>query len=271
MTERAYVMNWRFAMKFKTDSDLSRAVNEYRLSYNKVNEDNRAALIAVAKTGRKALYKNLAVGYGLRLAMREPANANAVAQLLTSRHIAAATGKTNPFYPLVRAVYGEFKDEAAVSSDWNPNRSAEKYANVFRLAEARKITVEGFADWLLNFKDELGNGMAGAEKRDRRDNGANNPALEAEIDRDIQVVLTRKLGTLPMPSNVAHTTDKYVCVWGKVEGKQFIAHGVLPTMSGTVERYLRAEASQLSTVIAKEKTIADAKSQRRSQPEAVTA
>lgn len=258
-------------MKFKTDSDLLKAVNDYRLSYAKVNEDNSAALGAVVETGRKALYKNLAEGYRLCLAMREPANANAVAQLLTSRGIKAAAGKTNPFFPLVRAIYGKYKDEAAVGSEWEPNRSAEKYANVFRLAEARNKTAEEFADWLLNFKDELGNRMAGAEKRDRADNGPNDPARETKIDRDIQVVLTRKLGTLPVPLTTADTRDKYVCVWGKVVGKEFIAHGVLPKMSAAVERYLREKAPDLADAIAKDKIIADAKAEPKPQSEAVMA
>jgi hypothetical protein len=259
-------------IKFKTDADLLKAVNEYRLSYNKVNDDNLAKQREVAEMGRKALYKNLAIGYGLCLAMRDPLNAEAVAQLLTSRRIRAATGKTNPFYPLVKALYGEYKDEAAVDSEWEPNRSAEKYANVFRLAEALGKTEAQFGDWLLSYKDPVfGKGLTAAEKRDRCDNGANDPAHEAQLDRDIQVVLTRTLGTLPAPPSVAHTTDKYVCVWGKVEGKQFIAHGVLPKMSATVERYLRNEAPELSTAIAKDKVIADAQTRRKPQSEAVTA
>src|SRR5690348_11431846 len=112
--------------KFKTDADLIRAVNDYHFTYLQVNEDNNNERRKVAETGRKKLYANLAVGYGLCLSMLDPPNANAVAELLTVRGIKAATGKTNPFFPLVKAIYGKLKDEAAVDSDWEHNRSAEK-------------------------------------------------------------------------------------------------------------------------------------------------
>lgn len=258
--------------KFKTDSDLLKAMNDYHLSYSQVNERNRVEVKAVVETGRKALYANLAVGYGLCLAMRDPDNANAVAEVLCARSLKAATGKTNPFLPLVRALYGEREDEAVVDSPWVPNRSAEKYANVFRYAETLGKTEANFAAWLLNFKDELGNCMIGAEKRDRKLHGSNDPAHEAKIDSEIKVVLSSKpFAAVSLPRTIADVTDRYVCIWGKVDGKTFNAFGMLPNMSGAVERYLRKEAPDLAKALVDARMIAERKSTRKPQQDAVAA
>lgn len=257
--------------KFKTDSDLLKAMNDYHLSYRRVNEDNHKEVQAVLKTGRKALYANLAMGYGLCLAMHDPENSNAVAEALSARDIKAATGRTNPFLPLVRAVYGNHQDEAAINSPWEPNRSAEKYANVFRLAQELGKTQAQFADWLLNYKDQLGNRMIGAEKRDRANNGVNDPAAEEKIVREVKVVLSSTpFAVVSLPNTIADVAEKYVCIWGKVDGKKFNAFGMLPNMTGTVERYLRKEAPDLAKALVEARIIAEAKADRKLQSEAAT-
>lgn len=260
-------------MKFKSDGDLLKAINDYHFSYSQVNERNRNDVKAVVQMGRKALYANLAIAYGLCLAMRHPDNGNAVAEALSVRGLMAATNKTNPFLPLVRAVYGKYEVEAAVDSPWIPNRSAEKYANVFRLAQARGKTQANFADWLLGFEDaEFGKGMIGAEKRDRANHGVNDPTHEAEVDRKVKVVLaSQPFAAVPLPKSIADVADKYVCIWGKVDGKTFNAFGMLPNMSSAVERYLRKEAPQLAKILVEARMIADAELQRKAQPQAATA
>lgn len=263
-------------MKFETDSELLKAVNDYLASLTKVVDTNRKAIQAVVDTSREALYNNLARGYELCLAMRDPDNATPVTELLETRRIKAATGNENPFLPLVRAIYGKLDDPADTNAAWIPNRSAEKYANVFRLAQQRNVKVEGFGEWLLGFKDDThGKGLTAAVKRDRAENGVNDPAREAKVDRDIKVVLANKpIGTLKLPRDAADEKAKYVCVWGTFDGKQFTARGVLPDMSNHVERYLRKEAEALAEDIAKDRIIADAKAKRESaatQQEAVPA
>jgi hypothetical protein len=105
----------------------------------------------------------------------DKANAKVVADVLKLRGATPKREGVNPFFPCVKALYGKEKNPVRVTkrkkvsgtkamvanwevtdsiSTWVPNRSAYKYANVFRLAKQRGISPPMFKHWLLTFDDD---------------------------------------------------------------------------------------------------------------------
>ena len=243
----------KFGVKFNNEDAILNAAKSYLASHHSVEASNAALKKEFEGTSHSALYGSLAEGYRLCLAMKDPANATAVAVFLRRRDLSAAKGKINPFYPLVRSLYGKEDDPALINSKWEPNPSATKYANVFRLAHTIGIKPEGFKKWLTDFNDaEFGGGVTGAERRDRKDNGYNEPDKEDALQQAIKLVTEQPpLGTIDVSGGgIADKKAKYICFWGKL-GKNgtFVALGELPNMSNRVDAHLRKIAPDEAKII----------------------
>ncbi len=263
-------------MDYKTASDLLRIANDYNAAYNMVLGSNNAARAAYQEKARDALYKNLALGYELANSMLDPAHAEAVTDFFKVRGVTMAS-KANPFYACVKALYGKDKDPIKVKktksgpkvqgvqamidgwqatgtiSTWVPNRSAGKYANVFRLAKQRGISPAMFAHWLHTFKDDdFGGGLTGAERRDRKANGNNDPVADAALKSDVDLVVSQPPVAVVDLSRVVieDVKARFICVWGTLDDtEQFNVMGELPNMAGAIERYLERTAREKVKVL----------------------
>lgn len=239
-------------VKFSDENAILTAATAYLADHRAVEKSNSELKKEFEGRTHAALYGSLANGFALCLAMNDPANASAVAQFLRKRDVPAAKGKVNPFYPLVRALYGR-EEPGVLNAKWQPNASATKYANVFRWADKKGIKPDKFQEWLTGFNDpEFGGGITGVEKRDRKENGYNDPDQEVALQQDIKLVSEQPpLGTIDVSGGgIADKKAKYICLWGKLkkDGK-FVAVGELPNMTSRVEAHLRKIAPEEAKVI----------------------
>ena len=78
-------------MKYNTERELSAALSQYIVNHNGVLKTNADAACVARDTSRKALYKDLALGFELGLQMLDPANADVVAGVLSGKGIIAAS------------------------------------------------------------------------------------------------------------------------------------------------------------------------------------
>jgi hypothetical protein len=260
--------------RFENSSELLRLANDYNASYDGVLKSNNAARDSYQEKAREALYANLAQAYALVCIMLDKANAKVVADVLQLRGATPKREGVNPFFPCVKALYGKEKNPVQVTkrkkvtgtkamvanweatdsiSTWVPNRSAYKYANVFRLAKQRGISPAMFKHWLLTFDDdEFGGGLTAAERRDRKLNGGNDPAADEALAAAVKLVVEQpSIGTIDLGRvEIADLNARFICIWGTVDAKeQFHAMGELPGSSDRVIKHLERTAPKRAEVL----------------------
>jgi len=99
---------------------------------------NRSELDQITLNGRRKVWENVAQAALISQEIIKPANKDDYhAALLAHGMPAPVDGKkVNPYTLVVKLLYGEWKDDQA--NVFQPNRSAEKYACVFRYFAKRR-------------------------------------------------------------------------------------------------------------------------------------
>lgn len=129
--------------------------------------------------GYRVLWRQLGEAYFVAQNILSQSKADLEAAL-TERGITKAKPGSNPFLPIVKMLYGEWKTvngEKSFSAEhlvsdvtvFEPNRSAEKYACVFRYLNKRKdqlTDLQTIVDYIEGFKGNL----KGIEDADRAEN-----------------------------------------------------------------------------------------------------
>ncbi len=136
---------------------------------NRTSTDE-TTMLGIREQGRAILYSQLAEAYRIGLVLVEPKNVIYFYRLLSahglendSDRVAAGTAK-NIWLCVTKLLYAKLSEDGLI---FEVNRSAEKYANVFRYLHANKIPADEAANYIANFKGATANGLLGIERADR--------------------------------------------------------------------------------------------------------
>lgn len=190
---------------------------------SKVDRD-QTALNKHEVAGRGILYKQLADAYKIGLELISDKDLHALKRLAYDHSISRRDFKddVSPWVYIVKLLYGQWIDtrkwtdverqengkkvglktdevkqfvfnkdapdgQRSVYQAWSPNRSAEKYAVVFRYLHDNNITVDEAASFIENYKHEThGNRLRGIEAAGRaaaQQNTTQKPKSQAVIDK----------------------------------------------------------------------------------------
>lgn len=120
--------------------------------------------------GLRSLWTQIAEAFAVAQTILKPENKKDYDAALVERSIEPAKSKGNPYTPVVKLLYGEWKDEQHTL--FAPNRSAEKYACVFRYLNKRrgKIAQADIVGHIEGYTHAIyGNHLKGIEAEDRAD------------------------------------------------------------------------------------------------------
>jgi len=141
---------------------------------------NRSELDAITLNGRRKVWENVAQAALIAQEIIKPANKDAYHEALKAHElpIPVEGKKVNPYTLAVKLLYGEWKDDQA--NVFQPNRSAEKYACVFRYFAKRRGQFDNVELIVAHIEATKGN-LKGIEEQDRAENkkstkGASAPA-----------------------------------------------------------------------------------------------
>lgn len=148
--------------------------------------------------GYRALYTQVAEAFAIAQTILKPENKSEYEAALKERGIDLPKGKSNPYLPVIKLLYGSWADEQ--KTIFEPNRSAEKYACVFRYLNKRKgkIAQKDIVGHIEEYSDATyGTALKGIEAQDRaehRTTGSradNSEALIAGSDLDGSIAIDR--------------------------------------------------------------------------------
>jgi len=141
---------------------------------------NRSELDAITLNGRRKVWENVAQAALLAQEIIKPANKDDYHAALLAHGLAVPVDgkKVNPYTLVVKLLYGEWKDEQA--NVFQPNRSAEKYACVFRYFAKRRGQFDT-VELIVAHIEATESNLKGIEEQDRAENkkstkGASAPA-----------------------------------------------------------------------------------------------
>lgn len=195
-------------------------------SFQEATATHRSELDQLTVNGRQAVWTNIADAALLAQTILKLENKADYHAALKARNISVPEGKkVNPFGPVVKLLYGEWKaDQANV---FEANRSAEKYACVFRYFKDHRDeydTVELIVDHIGTYNDPVhGRGLRGIEKADRATHKSSNSVsksseenFELGVRQDRGVVATLENRPDFIPDSVDYGKLWFRMVDGKV-------------------------------------------------------
>ena len=166
--------------------------------------------------GRRSLYEMLARAYEIGLTLRKPENKGAFIRLLKDdglETVAENYGKErgNPWNAVVKLLFGE----TVIVNDFTvfvENRSAGKYANIFRYLENHQVPFGKVVSFIETFDDpDFGPALKGIEAADRKETPSatkspiNGTSFKAGCDRSHEHVFGIPLPDF-MPQDVKYGT-----------------------------------------------------------------
>jgi hypothetical protein len=146
-------------------------VTQIVTSFRKATDQHRTVLDSITLDGRRKVWENVAEAALIAQEILKPENKGDYHAALLAHGLAAPVDgkKVNPYTLVVKLLYGEWKDEQA--NVFQPNRSAEKYACVFRYFAKRRgkfDTIALIAKHIETYSDPThGSNMRGIEAQDR--------------------------------------------------------------------------------------------------------
>ncbi|MBT0668413.1 hypothetical protein HT136_08525 [Novosphingobium profundi] len=184
--------------------------------------------------GLRELWKQVAEAFLIALKILQLDKAQ-LKSALKERNISEAKSGANEFLPIVKLLYGEWKDED--QTIFEPNRSAEKYACVFRYFYKRK---DKFADArsIVDHIEETEGNLKGIEQKDRAENKKTTAKVSSddELKRGLSVRSAMEIGSLEkvreavldLPDNAQQGQ-----LWFKVENGKVYLMGYRTLEDGT--------------------------------------
>jgi hypothetical protein len=153
-------------------NNVTKMVNDFQAA----TVTNRSELDAITLNGRQKVWENIAEAVLIAQKIIKPENKDDYHAALKAHGIDVPTEgkKVNPYGPVVKLLYGDWKDDQA--NVFQPNRSAEKYACVFRYfsTPARRgkfDTIALIVKHIETFSEPaFGSNLKGIEAKDRSEN-----------------------------------------------------------------------------------------------------
>jgi hypothetical protein len=174
-----------------TTNNNANPVNNLVASFRKAFDANLIKQHGFQLSGHRVLWEQIAEAFAVAQGIIKKETEADYHAALKERDIKPATGKgSNPYLPVVKLLYGEWKDEQ--HTVFEPNRSAEKYACVFRYLNkhfADKSQAETVAH-IENYSTSYGNHLKGMEAQDRAENQKPGPKVDSKTAFDIGSKIT---------------------------------------------------------------------------------
>lgn len=171
----------------------------------------------------KVTWEQIQEAYGIAQQILDPTNRTAYEIILTDCKIPKATEKSNRWLPVVKLLYGRWSVD---QTEYVLNRSAEKYACVFRHFQTNDIPVSGVAAYVEAFDDpQYGAHLKGIEDTDRAMNGKGKD--DVKIDRLKRAGLSRvnpDVIRIKRPDCVPMGKQNGL-LWFEVEGNEIVVLG----------------------------------------------
>lgn len=181
-------------------------VTQIVTSFREATDQHRLVLDGITLDGRRKVWENVAEAALIAQEILKPENkADYHAALLAHGLPVPVDGKkVNPYTLVVKLLYGEWKDDQA--NVFQPNRSAEKYACVFRYFAKRRGQFDNVG-LIVKHIENFEKNMKGIEDQDRAENkkssssptGASNDNFELgeKLDRGEVARLDRRPEFIP--------------------------------------------------------------------------
>lgn len=234
-------------------STVNNNVTKLVTEFQEATKKHRRFLDGLTLTGRRNVWENVAQAALIAQDILNPNNKDDYLAALAERKIVVPKGKSaNPYGPVVKLLYGEWKDEQY--NVFVENRSSEKYACVFRyfaehraiydMMEKREEQIGVIADHIENYESTHGRNLKGIEKEDRVRHPAAEPSSPKGYDYlDLGLRLDRgevaRLDSKPefIPEDASYGKLWFRMVEGKVvimgyEAVQETAYKALATKRG---------------------------------------
>lgn len=164
--------------------------------------NDQTNMVGLQVQGHAILYKQLAEAYRIGLILLTRGNGTKFCRIMEENGMQKESEKygnnkyTNPWNFVTKLLYGKWvekKVSCTVFEVYERDRSAEKYANIFRYLQNKEIEADKAADFITEFTHEYGNGLHGIEKVDREENSSskfekpernNDIAVGKNVDED---------------------------------------------------------------------------------------
>jgi len=165
-------------------------------SFQKATIAHRSQLDQITVNGRRAVWENVAEAALIAQEILKPENKADYHAALKAHDIKLPEGKkANPFGPVVKLLYGEWK--ADQTNVFEANRSAEKYACVFRYFKDHRDKYDNIkliVDHIATYDDGTPEGrcLRGIEKADRaKHKVASSAKASTDANYDVGIKLDR--------------------------------------------------------------------------------
>jgi len=175
--------------------------------------------------GYRVLWQQIAEAFFVAQKIRQQ-NKDDLKAAFVERKISVSTkADANPYLPIVRLLYGQWKDEDGTV--FEPNRSAEKYACVFRYLNKRKNQFKDVTSIVDHIEETLGH-LKGIEEADRAANKskATKTTSDEALKAGLKVSGAMEIGSV---EDVAASIDGFKSdasqgqIWFKVaDGKVYL-------------------------------------------------
>jgi len=150
--------------------------------------NHRGELDQITLNGRRKVWENVAQAALLAQDILKPENKESYHAALLAHGLAAPVDgkKVNPYALVVKLLYGEWEDEQA--NVFQPNRSAEKYACVFRYFAKRRGRFDTVELIVSHIETTEGN-LKGIEAQDRTEHQTSKPSPSASANDNMELGL----------------------------------------------------------------------------------
>ncbi len=152
---------------------------------------DNGSLLDLQVKGLSIVWQQIAAAYELILTIFDPGNADDYKAVLARCGIPASGLKGNKFLPVTKLLFGSFTNEDGTLAPWDSaqdsifetDRSAEKYACVFRYFDHKGIPACDVFDAIKNFDEApYGRNLKGIEAKDRATNGKGSKSDVSDAD-----------------------------------------------------------------------------------------
>jgi len=249
-----------FNIAVLNQADMGTLVKSFQDRNKDQSEVISGAAKALAVASQDALYHMLALAYAICLVMLEQGNLQLTIAELRKHGFTGFRRGANQFGPLVQMLFGRWtkrkKGKSEETEDaFLKNRSAEKYAKVFRLLAAKGVKPEDVAAYIAAYAGKM-EGIIADDTRLHSKSDVDEQEIEAAV-ADIQS--KPALATVSKSSIGLGAKDNrsYVALWAEVVNGEVHIKGMLPTGEDAISAAIRKMAKSIAPELAKRKAEPD--------------
>lgn len=203
----------------------------------RLTQDN-ATLQDFQVQGWSVLWNQLARAYGVAKLILDASNKEAYLATLKDCGIKPAGEKSNKWLPVTKLLFGSWTDGSGNLQSWNSalntvfevDRSAEKYAVVFKHLETNGISEDGVFDYIKGFDDaKHGKYLKGIEAMERATSGSSKAGISEEEAAELGILTNvQDVMVVDAPSYLKANQVVMGSTFFKVENGKLFLYGATP-------------------------------------------